>query len=91
MLANYTFNCMVPKKPGDPGIPTIPCSIKNSYVRTAVCDLEARVSVMPSSLYKRLYLDKIIPTDISSQMADNLLPFLLVFVKKFLFKWLIIF
>ena len=24
MLANYSFNCKIPKKLGDPGIPTIP-------------------------------------------------------------------
>ena len=54
-----------------PSIPTIPCSIKNNYVRTALCDLGAGVSVMPFSLYKRLYLDKLIPTDISLQMADK--------------------
>ena len=71
MLANYSFNGKVPKKLGDPGIPTIPCSIKNNYVRTALCDLGAGVSVMPFSLYKRLYLDKLIPTDISLQMADK--------------------
>ena len=46
MLANYSFNGKVPKKLGDPGIPTIPCSIKNNYVRTALCDLGAGVSVM---------------------------------------------
>ena len=34
MLANYSFNGKIPKKLGDPGIPTIPCSIKNNYVRT---------------------------------------------------------
>jgi hypothetical protein len=36
MLANYSFNGKVPKKLGDLGIPTIPCSIKNSYVKTAL-------------------------------------------------------
>ena len=71
MLANYSFNGKVPKKLGDPGIPTIPCSIKNNYVKTALCDLGAGVSVMPFSLYKRLDLDKLIPTDISLQMADK--------------------
>ena len=54
VLANYSFNGKVPKKLGDPSIPTIPCSIKNNYVRTALCDLGAGVSVMPFSLYKRL-------------------------------------
>src|SRR3954471_13280652 len=37
--ANYSFNGKVPKKLGDPGIPTIPCYIKNNYVGTALCDL----------------------------------------------------
>src|SRR3954465_2138245 len=68
LLANYSFNGKVPKKLGDP---FIPCSIKNNYVRTALCDLGARVSVMPSSLCKRLQLEKLIPTDISLQMADK--------------------
>ena len=29
VLADYYFNGKIPKKLGDPGIPTIPCSIKN--------------------------------------------------------------
>ena len=41
MLASYTFKDGVPKKLGDPGIPTIPCSIKINYVKTALCDLGA--------------------------------------------------
>ena len=36
MLTNYSFNGKVPKKLGDLGIPSIPCSIKNNYLRT-VC------------------------------------------------------
>ena len=47
MLANYTFKDGVPKKLGDPRIPTIPCSIKRNYVKPALCDLGAGVSVMP--------------------------------------------
>ena len=50
MLANDTFKDRVPKKLGDPGIPTIPCSIKRNYVKTALCDLGAGISVMPFSL-----------------------------------------
>ena len=50
MLANYTFKDRVPKKLGDPGIPTIPCSIKRNYVKISLCDLEPGVSVMPFSL-----------------------------------------
>ena len=61
----------VPKKLGDPGIPTIPCSIKINYVKTALCDLGAGVRVMPFSVYKRLDLNKLTPTEISLQMADK--------------------
>jgi hypothetical protein len=71
LLANYSFDGKVPEKLGDPGIPTIPCSIKNNYVRAALCDLGAGVSVMPFTLYKRLDLEKLISTDISLQMADK--------------------
>ena len=71
MLANYTFKDGVPKKLGDLGIPTIPCSIKKNYVKTALCNLGAGVSVMPFSLYKRLDLNKLRPTEISLQMDDK--------------------
>ena len=54
-----------------PGIQTIPCSITKNYVKTALCDLGAGVSVMPFSLYKRLDLNKLTPTEISLQMADK--------------------
>ena len=62
MLDNYTFKDGVPKKLGDPGIPTIPCSIERNYVKTALCDLGAGVSLMPFSLYKRVDLNKLTPT-----------------------------
>src|SRR3954471_11152963 len=65
MLANCSFSGKIPEKLGDPGIPTILCSIKNNYFRTDLCDLRAGVSAMPFSLYKRLCLEKLIPTDIS--------------------------
>ena len=73
MLANYTFKDGVSKKLGDPGIPTIPCSIKKNYVKTALCDLGdgVSVSVRRFSLYKRLDLNKLTLTEISLQMADK--------------------
>src|SRR6266536_695791 len=71
MLANCTFKGGVPKKLGDSGIPTVPRSIKRNYVKTALCDLGVGVSVMPLSLYKRLDLNKLTPTEISLQMADK--------------------
>ena len=68
---NYTFQGGKPKKLGNPGVPTIPCSIKRNYVRTALCDLGASVNVMPLSLYRRLDLNKLTPTEISLQMANK--------------------
>ena len=46
-------------------------TIKKKYVKTALCDLGAGVSVMPFSLYKRLDLNKLTPTEISLQMAEK--------------------
>ena len=40
-------------------------------MKTALCDLGAGVSVMPFSLYKRLDLNELAPTEISLQMADK--------------------
>ena len=90
MLANYSFNGKIPIKFGDPGIPTIPCSIKNNCVRTALCDLGAGVSVMPFSLYKRLYLDKLIPLMFHYKWWINLLLCQSVFVRMFPLKLLIV-
>ena len=71
MLANYASKDGVPKKLGGPRIPTIPCSIKNNYVKTTLCDLIVGVSVMPFSLYKILDLNKLIRIEISLQMDDK--------------------
>ena len=40
-------------------------------MKTTLCDLGAGVSVMPFSLYKRLDLNKLTPTEISLQMANK--------------------
>ena len=81
MLSNYTFKGGIPKKLGDPRVPTIPCSIKRNYVKTALCDLGVGVSVMHLSLYHRLDLNKLTPTEISLQMADKSTVYLSVFVR----------
>ena len=88
MLANYTFKDGVPKKLGDPGVPTIPCSIKRNYVKTALCDLGAGVSVMPLSLYRRLELNKLTPTEISLQTADKSTTIYLSAFVKMCLLWL---
>ena len=52
MLANYTFGG-IPKKLGDPGVPTIPCSNKRNYVKTALCDLGAVMATGTTSVFPR--------------------------------------
>jgi hypothetical protein len=71
MLASYSFKGKLPEKHGDPGIPTIMCTIKGTYVKYALCYLGAGVSVMPFYLYKKLNLNKLVPTEVSLQMADK--------------------
>ncbi|KAI5011533.1 hypothetical protein ZWY2020_013670 [Hordeum vulgare] len=41
MLANYTFKGGTPKKLGDPGVPTIPCSIKGNYIKSKMSSQES--------------------------------------------------
>ena len=50
MLANYTFKGGIPKKLGDPGVPTIPCSIKKIMLKLLYVILEP-VLVLCLSLY----------------------------------------
>ena len=50
MLANYTFKGGIPKKLGDPGVPTIPCSIKKTMLKLLYVILEL-VLVLCLSLY----------------------------------------
>ena len=87
MLANYTFKGGIPKKLGDPGVPTIPCSIKRNYLKTSLCGLEAGVSVMPLSLYHRLELNKLTPIETLCKWLINQLLYPSVFVRMCLL-WL---
>jgi hypothetical protein len=84
MLADHSFKGKLPEKGGDPGIPTIHCTIRNTYVKYALCDLGAGASVMPFFLYKKVSFNKLVPTEVSLQMADKSTLFLLVYVKMFL-------
>ena len=81
MLAIYTFKGGIPKKVGDPGVSTIPCSMKRNYVKIALCDLGAGVSVMPLSLYRRLDLNKLHLLKYLCKWLINQLLYLSVFVR----------
>jgi hypothetical protein len=71
VLTSYPPHGKMPAKLGDPGIPTISCAIGTTNIHNALCDLGARVSVMPLSLYTKLNLGDYSPTSITLQMADK--------------------
>jgi hypothetical protein len=82
----------LPPKLRDPGSFTIPCTIGNSYIGKALCDLGASVNLMPLSVYKNLGLGEAKPTTVSLQLADRSITYprgiiedVLVKVDKFIF------
>ncbi|XP_021768877.1 uncharacterized protein LOC110733173 [Chenopodium quinoa] len=55
----------LPKKMEDPGNFSIPCEIKGNMFDNAFCDLGASVSVMPYSIFKKLKLGELLPSNIT--------------------------
>ena len=50
MLASYTFKGGIPKKLGDPGVPTIPCSIKRNVATRPQTVQSLCSAVIPGSV-----------------------------------------
>ncbi|XP_038904282.1 uncharacterized protein LOC120090635 [Benincasa hispida] len=76
----------------DPGSFTLPCSIGGKEVRYVLCDLGACINLMPSSIFKKLNIDKARPTTVTLQLANRSITHLerkiedvLVQVDKFIF------
>ena len=73
---NMTAQCSViltrklPKKEHDPGIFTIPCQIGREKLR-GLCDLGASINIMPLSIFKRLKIGQMKPTELTLIMADK--------------------
>ncbi|CAM8922840.1 unnamed protein product [Rhodiola kirilowii] len=61
----------MPPKLKDSGSFSIPCDIGGLTIRHALCDLGASVSIMPYSLYSKLNLGDLCPTNISICLADR--------------------
>ncbi|CAM8954167.1 unnamed protein product [Rhodiola kirilowii] len=61
----------MPPKLKDSGSFSIPCDIGGLTIRRALCDLGASVSIMPYSLYSKLNLGDLCPTNISIRLADH--------------------
>ncbi|XP_073045825.1 uncharacterized protein [Primulina eburnea] len=53
----------LPHKPQDPSEFIVPCEIGGQLVKKAICDSGASVNIMPSSLYEKLGLTRIKPTE----------------------------
>ncbi|CAM8981017.1 unnamed protein product [Rhodiola kirilowii] len=64
-------NQPMPPKLQDSGSFSIPCDIGGFPVRRALCDLGASVSIMPYSLYAKLNLGDLCPTNITIRLADR--------------------
>ena len=82
----------LPAKMKDPGSFTIPRSIGKYEFKKALCDIGARINLMPLLVVHRLSLGELLPTEITLQMADRsmarlegVLEDVLVKVGKFIF------
>ncbi|CAM8972976.1 unnamed protein product [Rhodiola kirilowii] len=64
-------NRPMPPKLQDSWSFSIPCDIGGFPVRRALCDLGASVSIMPYSLYAKLNLGDLCPTNITIRLADR--------------------
>ena len=60
-----------PPKLKDPGSFTVPCVIGGTHFDKVLCDIGARVSPMPYSIYKRLDLEELKPTNMCLSIADK--------------------
>ncbi|CAM8910994.1 unnamed protein product [Rhodiola kirilowii] len=61
----------MPPKLQDSGSFSIPCDIGGIIVRRALCDLCASVSIMPYSMYVKLKLGDLCPTNVTIRLADH--------------------
>ncbi|XP_056691606.1 uncharacterized protein [Spinacia oleracea] len=60
-----------PTKLKDPRSFSIPCAIGELVIDKSLCDLGASVSVMPFSIFQRLNVGELKPTQMSLQLADR--------------------
>ncbi|CAM8908431.1 unnamed protein product [Rhodiola kirilowii] len=61
----------MPPKLQDSGSFSIPCDIGGIIIRRTLCDLGASVSIMPYSIYAKLKLGDLCPTNITILLADR--------------------
>ena len=60
-----------PPKLGDPGSFSIPCVIGGETIEKAMCDLGASISLLTSSLFKRIGIGKLKSTEMTLKLVDR--------------------
>ena len=83
----------LPPKMKDPNKFTIPCLIEGFYFDKCICDLEARINLIPCSILKKLGITNLEPSNITLHLVDHSVIYprgviedLLVKVDKFIFS-----
>nr|GEW65183.1 DNA-directed DNA polymerase [Tanacetum cinerariifolium] len=61
----------LPKKLGDPGKFLIPCDFPGMEICHALADLGASINLMPLSIWKKLSLSELTPTQMNLELADR--------------------
>ncbi|XP_042038301.1 uncharacterized protein LOC121784199 [Salvia splendens] len=60
----------LPPKRTDPGVFTLPISVRDVLMGRAMCDLGASINIMPHSMYKKLGKPTLVETNLEIQLAD---------------------
>ena len=60
-----------PPKLRDPSSFAIPCVIGSEIIEKALCDLGASVSLLPLSLFERIGIGELKPTEMTLKLADR--------------------
>ena len=71
-----------PPKLKDPGSFTVPCVIVGTYFDKVLYDIGASISLMPYSIYKKLNLDELKPTNMCLSMVDKSVTYPLGIIKN---------
>ena len=61
----------LPPKLGDPSSFSIPCVIGSEAIDKAMCDLGASVSLLPLSLFNRIGIGELKPTEVTLKLVDR--------------------
>ncbi|GJR31951.1 reverse transcriptase domain-containing protein [Tanacetum coccineum] len=76
----------LPLKEKDPGSFTIPCQVSHLQINNALEDLRASISLMPYTMYKKLFLREPKPTRMSLKLADRSIQYPRGIVENVLIK-----